>query len=55
MMRICFSPDDSFCSCRVVLLFIATPILPVSETVTDLLRKMSLTMSLKMMTDSARM
>ena len=52
-MRICFSPEDSFCSCREVPLFILMPIFPVSETVMDLLMKMSLTMSLKMMIDSA--
>lgn len=53
-MRICFSPDDSFCSCSVVPLFMETPILPVSETSIDLLRYISFTTSLKMMMDSAR-
>lgn len=46
MIRICFSPEESFWSCREVPLFIVTPILPVSESPTTLLMKISLTMSL---------
>ncbi len=54
MIRICFSPEDSLWTGRKVPLFMTMPILPVSETVTVLSMKNSLTMSLKMITDSAR-
>lgn len=55
MIRICFSPDESFWIWRAVPLFMLMPIFPESDTVMVLLMKISLTMSLKMMMDSARM
>lgn len=54
MMRICFSPDDRDWRRRAVPLSILIPTLPVSETCRVLSMKISLTMSLKMIMDSAR-
>ncbi len=46
MIRICFSPEESFDSDSAVPLFMVIPILPVSERPTVLLMNISLTMSL---------
>ena len=54
MIRICFSPDESLWIGSDMPLYIVMPIFPFSDTVTDLSMKNSFTMSLKMMTDSAR-